>query len=202
MGGASRNSAAATSNHSASPTHCQDSFFLTEVMVAPVRLSPPTENHRTPVIVVDLRAPPNSSDRRPSPCMPREPPTPCIPRLLPQRLPPLVTGILWDPHAIPSYKVRMGRHRVVVREDALKMMTVTRSRQSLRKMTPKSLCCRTVEDETSCRVCQTWGQLGTNARNGVANTARARLETTMNHTPMSEETSREGLQDGHDTRTA
>uniref|UniRef100_A0A0E0PY64 Uncharacterized protein n=1 Tax=Oryza rufipogon TaxID=4529 RepID=A0A0E0PY64_ORYRU len=30
------------------------------------------------------------------------------------------------------------------------------------------------EDETSRRVCQTRGQLGTNARNGVANTARAR----------------------------
>uniref|UniRef100_A0A0D3FP50 Uncharacterized protein n=1 Tax=Oryza barthii TaxID=65489 RepID=A0A0D3FP50_9ORYZ len=54
---------------------------------------------------------------------------------------------------------------------------------------------RTVKDETSHRVCQTRGQLGTNARNSVANTARARQETTMNHTPMSEETSREGLRD-------
>uniref|UniRef100_A0A0E0PJ67 Uncharacterized protein n=1 Tax=Oryza rufipogon TaxID=4529 RepID=A0A0E0PJ67_ORYRU len=33
---------------------------------------------------------------------------------------------------------------------------------------------RTVKDETSRRVCQTRGQLGTNTCNGVANTARAR----------------------------
>uniref|UniRef100_A0A0D9ZHS5 Uncharacterized protein n=1 Tax=Oryza glumipatula TaxID=40148 RepID=A0A0D9ZHS5_9ORYZ len=75
-----------------------------------------------------------------------------------------------------------------VREDALETKTVTQSRQLLRKITLKSRCSRTVKDETSCRVCQTRGQLGTNARNGVANTVRARLETTMNHTPMSEET--------------
>uniref|UniRef100_A0A0E0EI92 Uncharacterized protein n=2 Tax=Oryza meridionalis TaxID=40149 RepID=A0A0E0EI92_9ORYZ len=62
-------------------------------------------------------------------------------------------------------------------------------------MTPKSRCSRTVKDKTSHKVCQTPGQLGTNARTGVANTARARQGTTMNHTPMSEETSREGLQD-------
>uniref|UniRef100_A0A0D9YGN2 Uncharacterized protein n=1 Tax=Oryza glumipatula TaxID=40148 RepID=A0A0D9YGN2_9ORYZ len=40
-------------------------------------------------------------------------------------------------------------------------------------MTPKSRCSRTVKDETSHRVCQTPGQLGTNPRTGVANTARA-----------------------------
>uniref|UniRef100_A0A0E0E8T8 Thyroglobulin type-1 domain-containing protein n=1 Tax=Oryza meridionalis TaxID=40149 RepID=A0A0E0E8T8_9ORYZ len=50
---------------------------------------------------------------------------------------------------------------------------------------------RTVKNEVSHRVCQTPGQLGTNARAGVANTAWARQGTTMNHTPMSEETSRE-----------
>uniref|UniRef100_A0A0D3HU05 Uncharacterized protein n=1 Tax=Oryza barthii TaxID=65489 RepID=A0A0D3HU05_9ORYZ len=48
-----------------------------------------------------------------------------------------------------------------VREDTLETMMVTRSRQSLG---------RTVKDETSHRVCQTPGQLETNARNGVANT--------------------------------
>uniref|UniRef100_A0A0E0REU7 Uncharacterized protein n=1 Tax=Oryza rufipogon TaxID=4529 RepID=A0A0E0REU7_ORYRU len=62
-------------------------------------------------------------------------------------------------------------------------------------MMPKSRCSRTAKDETSHRACQTPGQLGTNARAGVANTARARQGTTMNHTPMSEETSREDLQD-------
>uniref|UniRef100_A0A0E0I4S0 Uncharacterized protein n=1 Tax=Oryza nivara TaxID=4536 RepID=A0A0E0I4S0_ORYNI len=81
----------------------------------------------------------------------------------------------------------------MVREDALETKTVIQSRRSLRKMTPKSRCSRTVKDETSHRACQTPGQLGTNARAGVANTARARQGTTMNHTPMSEETSREGL---------
>uniref|UniRef100_A0A0D3EVM8 Uncharacterized protein n=1 Tax=Oryza barthii TaxID=65489 RepID=A0A0D3EVM8_9ORYZ len=40
----------------------------------------------------------------------------------------------------------------------------------VRKMTPKSRCSRTVKDETSHR---TPGQLGTNPRAGVANTARA-----------------------------
>uniref|UniRef100_A0A0D9ZJH5 Uncharacterized protein n=1 Tax=Oryza glumipatula TaxID=40148 RepID=A0A0D9ZJH5_9ORYZ len=60
---------------------------------------------------------------------------------------------------------------------------------------------RTVKDKTSHRVCQTPGQLGTNARAGVANTARARQGTTLNHTPMSEETSREGLRDGRGART-
>uniref|UniRef100_A0A0D3GU61 Uncharacterized protein n=1 Tax=Oryza barthii TaxID=65489 RepID=A0A0D3GU61_9ORYZ len=82
----------------------------------------------------------------------------------------------------------------MVREDALETMTVTQSQRSLRKVTPKSRCSRTVKDEMSRRVCQTWGQLETNARNGVANTARARQGTTMNHTPMLEE-SREGLRD-------
>nr|BAD25209.1 hypothetical protein [Oryza sativa Japonica Group] len=61
-----------------------------------------------------------------------------------------------------------------VREDARETKTVTQSRQSLRKMMPKSRCSRTVKDETSCRICQTRGQLGTNTRAGVANTARAR----------------------------
>uniref|UniRef100_A0A0E0HP14 Uncharacterized protein n=1 Tax=Oryza nivara TaxID=4536 RepID=A0A0E0HP14_ORYNI len=61
---------------------------------------------------------------------------------------------------------------------------------------------RTMKDETSHRACQTPGQLGTNTRAGVANTTRARQGTTMNHTPMSEETSREGLQDGRGARTA
>uniref|UniRef100_A0A0D9Y1S0 Uncharacterized protein n=1 Tax=Leersia perrieri TaxID=77586 RepID=A0A0D9Y1S0_9ORYZ len=40
----------------------------------------------------------------------------------------------------------------------------------VRKMTPKSRCSQTVEDEQSHRVCQTHGRLGTNAHNGVANT--------------------------------
>uniref|UniRef100_A0A0E0II04 Uncharacterized protein n=1 Tax=Oryza nivara TaxID=4536 RepID=A0A0E0II04_ORYNI len=69
-------------------------------------------------------------------------------------------------------------------------------------MTSKSRCSRTVKDKTSHQVCQTRGQLGTNVRAGVANTARARQGTTMNHTPMSEETSREGLRDGRGARTA
>uniref|UniRef100_A0A0D3FUM3 Uncharacterized protein n=1 Tax=Oryza barthii TaxID=65489 RepID=A0A0D3FUM3_9ORYZ len=38
---------------------------------------------------------------------------------------------------------------------------------------PKSRCSRIVKDETSHRVCQTPGQLGTNARAGVANTVWA-----------------------------
>uniref|UniRef100_A0A0E0A9D6 Uncharacterized protein n=1 Tax=Oryza glumipatula TaxID=40148 RepID=A0A0E0A9D6_9ORYZ len=45
---------------------------------------------------------------------------------------------------------------------------------SLRMMTLKSRCNRTVKDETSHRVCQTPGQLGTNMRTSVANTAQAR----------------------------
>uniref|UniRef100_A0A0D9YEM0 Uncharacterized protein n=1 Tax=Oryza glumipatula TaxID=40148 RepID=A0A0D9YEM0_9ORYZ len=68
-------------------------------------------------------------------------------------------------------------------------------------MTLKSRYSRTVKDETSCRVCQTRGQLGMNARAGVANTVWARQETTMNHKSMSEETSREGLRDGRGVRT-
>uniref|UniRef100_A0A0D3HNV6 Uncharacterized protein n=1 Tax=Oryza barthii TaxID=65489 RepID=A0A0D3HNV6_9ORYZ len=57
-------------------------------------------------------------------------------------------------------------------EDTLETKTVTQSRQSLRKMMPKSY--RTLKDETSRQVSQTLGQLGTNARAGVANTARVR----------------------------
>uniref|UniRef100_A0A0E0M5T7 Uncharacterized protein n=1 Tax=Oryza punctata TaxID=4537 RepID=A0A0E0M5T7_ORYPU len=45
---------------------------------------------------------------------------------------------------------------------------------SLRKRTPNSRCYRTVEDEMSRRVCQTWGHLGTNMCNGVANTTWVR----------------------------
>uniref|UniRef100_A0A0E0NHD3 Uncharacterized protein n=1 Tax=Oryza rufipogon TaxID=4529 RepID=A0A0E0NHD3_ORYRU len=52
----------------------------------------------------------------------------------------------------------------MVREDALETKTVIQSRRSLRKMTPKSQCSRTVKDETLHRACQTPGQLGTNAR--------------------------------------
>uniref|UniRef100_A0A0D3HKL2 DUF834 domain-containing protein n=1 Tax=Oryza barthii TaxID=65489 RepID=A0A0D3HKL2_9ORYZ len=59
-----------------------------------------------------------------------------------------------------------------------------------------------VDDAEEPMVCQTPGQLGTNARAGVANTAWARQGSTMNHTPMSEETSKEGLRDGHSARTA
>uniref|UniRef100_A0A0E0G7W4 Uncharacterized protein n=1 Tax=Oryza nivara TaxID=4536 RepID=A0A0E0G7W4_ORYNI len=62
----------------------------------------------------------------------------------------------------------------MVCEDALETKTVTQSRQSLRKMMPKSRCSRTVKDETSDRVCQTLGQLGTNARASVTNTVLAR----------------------------
>uniref|UniRef100_A0A0E0FAW3 Uncharacterized protein n=1 Tax=Oryza meridionalis TaxID=40149 RepID=A0A0E0FAW3_9ORYZ len=53
-----------------------------------------------------------------------------------------------------------------------------------------------MKNETSHRVYQTSRQLGTNMHAGVANTVRARLGTTMNLKPMSEETSREGLRDG------
>uniref|UniRef100_A0A0E0A445 Uncharacterized protein n=1 Tax=Oryza glumipatula TaxID=40148 RepID=A0A0E0A445_9ORYZ len=52
----------------------------------------------------------------------------------------------------------------MVREDALETKTVTQSRRSLRKMTPKSRCSRTVKDKTSRRICQTRGQLRMNAR--------------------------------------
>uniref|UniRef100_A0A0E0LYF1 Uncharacterized protein n=1 Tax=Oryza punctata TaxID=4537 RepID=A0A0E0LYF1_ORYPU len=58
-----------------------------------------------------------------------------------------------------------------VGEDALKTKTVTRSWQSLGKMTPKSQCSQIMEDETSRR---TRGQLGMNARNDFANNAQAR----------------------------
>uniref|UniRef100_A0A0D9ZWE4 Uncharacterized protein n=1 Tax=Oryza glumipatula TaxID=40148 RepID=A0A0D9ZWE4_9ORYZ len=58
--------------------------------------------------------------------------------------------------------------------DVAEMMTVMRMRWSLRKMTPKSRCCRTMEDETSHRVCQTRKQLKTNTHNDVVNTAQAR----------------------------
>nr|AAL79733.1 hypothetical protein [Oryza sativa Japonica Group]BAD61736.1 hypothetical protein [Oryza sativa Japonica Group]BAD62355.1 hypothetical protein [Oryza sativa Japonica Group] len=88
-----------------------------------------------------------------------------------------------------------------VREDALETKTVTQSRQSLRKMTPKSQCSRTVKDETSHRVCQTPGQLRTNAHASVSNTAWARQGTTMNHKPMLKETSREDLWNGRNART-
>uniref|UniRef100_A0A0E0MJW4 Uncharacterized protein n=1 Tax=Oryza punctata TaxID=4537 RepID=A0A0E0MJW4_ORYPU len=50
---------------------------------------------------------------------------------------------------------------------------VTQSRQSFRNMTLNSRYYRTVEDETSHRFCQTWGQLGTNVRKSVGNTTRA-----------------------------
>uniref|UniRef100_J3MS52 Uncharacterized protein n=1 Tax=Oryza brachyantha TaxID=4533 RepID=J3MS52_ORYBR len=86
-------------------------------------------------------------------------------------------------------------------EDAQKTMTVRQSRRSLRKMTPKNRCSRTVKDKTSRRVCQTWGQLRKNTRNSVANTVQARQVTSMNHTPMSKETSRETLRDGRGART-
>uniref|UniRef100_A0A0D3GGE7 Uncharacterized protein n=1 Tax=Oryza barthii TaxID=65489 RepID=A0A0D3GGE7_9ORYZ len=76
--------------------------------------------------------------------------------------------------AEPSRKACLGRCRVVVSEDALKKMKVTRSWQSLRMMTLKSRCNRTVKDETSHWVCQTPGQLGTNVRTSVANTAQTR----------------------------
>uniref|UniRef100_A0A0D3FU40 Uncharacterized protein n=1 Tax=Oryza barthii TaxID=65489 RepID=A0A0D3FU40_9ORYZ len=58
-------------------------------------------------------------------------------------------------------------------------MTVMQSRKSLRMMTWKNRCCRTVEEETSHRVCKTRGLLGTNARNGVANSVQARDAAVM-----------------------
>uniref|UniRef100_A0A0E0BK79 Uncharacterized protein n=1 Tax=Oryza glumipatula TaxID=40148 RepID=A0A0E0BK79_9ORYZ len=48
----------------------------------------------------------------------------------------------------------------MVREDTLETKTVTQSRWSLRKVTPKSRCSQTMKDETSHRICQTGDNSG------------------------------------------